>query len=78
VTQETFLPRQVQHFDKKERLSKVLKLDDAREIPGTNKHRLFRWEMENVLEGSKTTLEYLKIELNTGVSDSMFSQRMLK
>ena len=78
ISQKTFLPRKVELYDKKERLAKVSKLDDIREIPGTEKLRPFRWEMENVLKRTKTILEYTEIKVDTGIPDSMFSQKMLK
>lgn len=78
VSQKYFLDRKVEHYDKKGKLVKVLKLDDIQEIPGTEKARAFRLEMENVQKGSKTILEYTTVELNKGVPDSKFSQRNLK
>lgn len=78
ISGKTFLPLQVEHYDKKEKLIKVLKSEDMRQIQGTEKFRSFKLEMENVQKNSKTILEYSKYELDTGISDSMFSQRMLK
>ena len=79
IDQELYLPRKVELYDKKKKeLYKVLKLDDPRQIEGTEKYRLFKWEMSNVVKGTKTVLEYTSMVLNTGVADKIFSQRMLK
>lgn len=79
IDKELFLPRQLQLYDKKKgELLKVLKLDDLRQIEGSDKHRLLKSEMENVVKGRKTFLEYTDVLLDAGVPDKTFSQRMLK
>ena len=78
IGEKTFLPVEIHHFDKKGVLLKVLKSGDAWQIVGTEKIRLFHVEMENVQKNSKTILQYNKVELDTGISASIFSQRMLK
>ena len=78
ITEKNFLPRKTEHFNKKGQLAKVLKMDDARQISGTEKYRLFRWEMADQLNGSKTIFAYTQLTLNTGVPDETFSQKNLK
>lgn len=79
----TFLPTRAEFSDRQDRLLKVLTLSEVQAFPSTaDPQRSYptptRIEMANVKTGSKTVIELLKVEYDTGLSDDFFTVRNLK
>ncbi len=82
VDKETFLPTRAE-FDRQGQLLKVLTLSDVKVFPSTADPQTsyptpMRIEMANVKRGSKTVIELLEVEYDTGLSDDFFTVRNLK
>lgn len=82
VDKETFLPTRAE-FDREGELLKVLTLSEVQDFPSvadpeTSYPTPTRVEMANVKTGSKTLIELLEVEYDTGLSDDFFTVRNLK
>jgi len=82
VDKETFLPTRAE-FDRDGQLLKVLTLSEVQDFPSaadpeTSYPTPTRIEMSNVRTGSRTLIELLEVEYDTGLSDDFFTVRNLK
>lgn len=82
VDQETFLPTRAE-FDRQDRIVKVLTLSDIQRFtsaadPQRSYPTPTRIEMANVQAGSRTLIELLEVEYDTGLSDDFFTVQNLK
>ncbi len=82
VDKETFLPTRAE-FDRQGQLLKVMTLSDVRTFSSTADPQASyptptRIEMANVKTGSKTVIELLEVEFDTGLEDDFFTVRKLK
>jgi len=75
VNKSNFIGVQKEFYDEDEDLLKVLSIKEVEEISGiwviTNS------EMKNVQKNHRTTIILSNIQINTGISDSKFTERMM-
>lgn len=75
VDKQNWIPLKVDYYDRKGRFLKTLNTD-WQQVDG-----IWTWEksvMQNHLTGHKTIIEIEDIELNTGLSEKVFTERTLK
>ncbi len=75
IRKDNFIGLKKKFYDEDEDLLKILKINKFEEISGFLV--ITRSEMENVQNDHKTTMVLSDIEINTGISDSKFSERMM-
>ncbi len=75
IRKDNFIGLKKKFYDEDEDLLKILKIKKVEEISGFLV--ITRSEMENVQNDHKTTMVLSDIEINTGISDSKFSERMM-
>ncbi|GAB3102537.1 outer membrane lipoprotein-sorting protein [Aestuariicella hydrocarbonica] len=76
VHKQSFIPVQVEFFDKnnsKYRVSRALKVDDIDGYPTVTEA-----SMENLNTGSKTLMRYSQVRYNIGLPDDVFTERYLR
>lgn len=76
IHKTSFIPVQVEYFDKKGtkyREAKALAIDTIQGFPTVTKA-----SMENLRTGSKTIMAYRKVEYNVGLDDTLFTERFLR
>lgn len=73
---DAYLLRRFEFLSDKGEVLKRLEVLDIRDVG--NVPSAFRYEMENVRGGSRTLVEYGEIVYDTGIADSMFSERRLE
>jgi outer membrane lipoprotein-sorting protein len=76
VHKETYIPVQVEYYDKKGnqyRVAKTLKVDTIQGHPTVTKA-----SMENLKTGGKTVMEYDEVKYDIGLTDDIFSERYLR
>jgi len=76
IHKESFIPVQVEYFDKsgaKYRIAKALGVKTIQGYPTVTKA-----EIENLKTGSKTVMEYTKVEYDVGLDDALFTERYLR
>ena len=79
VGKQDFISRRMDFYDKKERLSKVLRFEEIKPVSATDvRPRAHRFLMDNLITKHKTELAFSKIELDVKVDDDIFSQRNLR
>ena len=75
IRKDNFIGLKKEFYDEDEELLKTLKIKKFEEISGfliiTNS------EMHNVQKNHKTMMDLSDVEINTGISDSKFSERMM-
>ncbi len=76
VSQQIFLPRRIEYYDKDGKLLKVLTTHGIREVQG-------RWiagqmQMQNVQTGTQTALEVTDVQFQVDIDDSIFTTRSLE
>lgn len=75
IRKDNFIGLKKEFYDEDEDLLKILYIKEFKEISGilviTNS------EMKNVQKDHSTTMELKNIEINTGISDSKFTERMM-
>ena len=75
VNKTSFIGLKKEFYDEDEDLLKILSIKDIEKLSGiwviTNS------EMKNVQKNHKTTIELKNIQINTGMSESKFSERMM-
>lgn len=82
VDRESFIPSKAE-FDKAGELFKVMQLSEVIEVPSSKDEEKSyltptRIEMETVKKGSKTVVELLEVEYDTGLEDDFFTPVNLK
>ncbi|MFC1602350.1 outer membrane lipoprotein-sorting protein [Pseudomonadota bacterium] len=76
IHKTTFIPVQVEYFDKagvKYRIAKALGVKTIQGYPTVTKAAV-----ENLKTGSKTVMEYTKVEYDVGLDDALFTERYLR
>ncbi|MGR9108564.1 MAG: outer membrane lipoprotein-sorting protein [Gammaproteobacteria bacterium] len=76
IHKKTFVPVQVEFFDKngaKTRVAKALKVDTIQGYPTVTMA-----SMENLATGSKTEMHYSDVAYDLGLEDELFSERYLR
>lgn len=76
VDKSTFFYTRIEYYSKRDRLQKILNVENMEKIGGYWMGKTM--VMETVKSGHKTVLELAKIEYDTGLSDKIFTQRNLK
>ena len=75
IRKDNFIGLKKEFYDEDEDLLKILSIKEFKKISGilviTNS------EMKNVQKDHSTTMELKNIEINTGISDSKFTERMM-
>jgi len=75
INKNNFVGVKKEFYDEDEDLLKVLSIKSAKKISGF--WVIMRSEMKNVQKNHKTIIELSNIVINTGVSDSKFTERMM-
>ena len=75
IRKDNFIGLKKEFYDEDEDLLKILKIKKFEEISGFLV--ITSSEMENVQKNHRTTMILGKVEINTGISDSKFSERMM-
>lgn len=75
VNKSNFIGVQKEFYDEDEDLLKVLAIKEIEEISGI--WVIKNSEMENVQKNHRTTIVLSKIQINTGISESKFTERMM-
>ena len=76
IHKSSFIPVQVEYYDdqgNKYREAKALGVDTIQGFPTVTKA-----SMENLRTGSKTIMQYRKVEYDIGLDDELFSERFLR
>ena len=76
IHKSSFIPVQVEYYDdqgNKYREAKALGVDTIQGFPTVTKA-----SMENLRTGSKTIMQYRKVEYDIGLGDELFSERFLR
>lgn len=76
IDKENFLPLREEYYNDKGKLIRVFTADEIEESDGIL--TVTRRSMEDVKGGSKTIVEFSKIEYNVGLDEDIFSERYLK
>jgi outer membrane lipoprotein-sorting protein len=77
LEKEHFLSVRVDFHDPKGTLLKTMRMNELRQIEGSDRWRGYMIEMRDVKTGHRTELEYKRIRLNTGLEDELFTERIL-
>jgi outer membrane lipoprotein-sorting protein len=75
IRKDNFVGVKREFYDEDDELLKTLTIKDVKEISGI--WVITRSEMHNVQKNHKTIMELSDVKINTGVSASMFSERMM-
>jgi len=75
IRKDNFIGLKKEFYDEDEELLKILKIKKFEEISGFLV--ITSSEMENVQKNHRTTMILNNIEINSGISDSKFSERMM-
>jgi len=76
VNKKVFLPDSIKFFDRGGNLFKIMRNRDFNRVK--NYWTIKEIEMENVKDKHKTIMKTIKEELDTGISDKIFTKRYLK
>ena len=76
IAQDSYLPLMERYFNKKDKLVRVFRADRVEEIDGVV--TMTARSMENVKKGGKTVIAFSNIKYNTGLDESIFTERFLK
>ena len=71
------LPVQAQYFDRKNRLSRTMRLEEIKEVSG-RRVPTFMTVIPEREEGQRTELRYLQVEFDVELAESMFSLSQLE
>ena len=75
VNKSNFIGVKKEFYDEDEELLKILSIKEIKEVSGiwviTNS------EMKNIQKNHRTTITLKKVQINTGISDSQFSERIM-
>jgi outer membrane lipoprotein-sorting protein len=78
VSKDHFLQIQVNFYNKKNELIKVMRNSEISQLANTEKWRAYHIIMENIKSGHQTELIFKEMQINQGVEESYFTQRYLK
>ncbi len=79
IAKSDFIPRRIEFYDKKKRLSKRMGFEDIRPTSDSDpRPRAHKMTMENFITKHKTVLFFEKLDLDVEVDDDVFSQRNLR
>jgi len=76
IHKESFIPVQVEYFDKSDVKYRVAKALGVKTIQGHP--TVIKAEVQNLKTGSKTVMEYTKVEYDVGLNDALFTERYLR
>ncbi len=76
VDKANYLPLKEEYYDRKGELYKVFTADEVQDIKGFP--TVTKRTMKNIQSGHKTEVVFTKVDYNTGIEDSLFSERFLK
>ena len=76
IDKTTFLPLKEEYYDRKGEIYKVFTADEIKDVKGFP--TVLKRTMKNLQSGHSTAVDFTKIDYNTGVKDSLFSERYLK
>ncbi|MFH1687545.1 MAG: outer membrane lipoprotein-sorting protein [bacterium] len=76
IDKANHLPLMEQYFDKKDKPLRVFRADKIEDVEGIT--TMTARSMENVAKGGKTTIEFSEIDYNSGLDNSIFTERYLK
>ncbi|NIR51743.1 outer membrane lipoprotein-sorting protein [candidate division KSB1 bacterium] len=74
--QSNYVIRKIEYFNERDKMEKVLTVDNVEEIAGYWIGR--RMEMQSLKDDHRTVLELKDIKFDQGLSDNFFSERNLK
>ncbi len=72
----TFLPTKVEYYDGRGKKYRVMTVEAVKDIQGFK--TVTKATMESLLEGTKTTLEYEKVQYNIKLPAGVFAERYLR
>jgi len=75
VNKSTFVGVKKEFYDEDEDLLKILSIKEAEEVSGI--WVIVNSEMKNIQKNHRTTIILSNIQINTGMSDSKFTERMM-
>jgi len=76
IDKTNFLPLKEEYYDRKGELYKVFTADEITDVKGFP--TATKRTMKNLLSGHRTEVVFSKTDYNTGVEDSLFTERYLK
>jgi len=75
IDKATFVGVKKEFYDEDEELLKILLIKEVEQIAGF--YVILNSEMKNVQKDHSTTIQLSEVKINTGISASMFSERMM-
>ncbi|MBT3251931.1 MAG: outer membrane lipoprotein-sorting protein [Candidatus Marinimicrobia bacterium] len=78
ISKDHFLQIQVNFYNKKNELIKVMRNSEISKLANTDKWRAHHIIMENIKSGHQTELIFKEMQINQGVEESYFTQRYLE
>jgi len=78
IDKENYVVIQIKYYDKDGAYVKVLKSSDIKQVPGSDKWRAYKMEMDNKLNNKKTVLLLENYVINKGMEDKYFTKRYLE
>lgn len=72
----TFIPVQVEYYDAQDNQYRIAKAHEVETIQGHP--TVIKTSMESLKTGSKTVMEYTRVEYDIGLPDDIFSERFLR
>jgi hypothetical protein len=76
IDKQSLLPLKEEYFDKKDNLIRVFHAEKIEDVDGILTVTVR--SMEDVKKGSKTTVQFSRIDYNLGMTDDIFTERYLK
>jgi outer membrane lipoprotein-sorting protein len=76
IDKATSLPIKEEYYDKRGELYKTFSADEIKDVKGFP--TVMKRTMKNLQSGHTTDVTYIKADYNTGIEDSLFTERYLK
>ncbi|MBI5885773.1 MAG: outer membrane lipoprotein-sorting protein [Deltaproteobacteria bacterium] len=76
IDKTNHLPLKEEYYDRQNELYRVFIADEIKAVSGIP--TIVKRTMKNLASGHRTETEFKKVEYNTGIEDSLFSERFLK
>jgi outer membrane lipoprotein-sorting protein len=76
VDKANFLPLKEEQFDKKGTRYKLFTADEIADVKGSA--TVIKRTMQNLQTGHRTEVNYLKVDYDQGIEDSLFSERFMR
>jgi outer membrane lipoprotein-sorting protein len=76
VNKETYVYEKIEHYDKNDKLSKVLIASKVKKVD--DYWMPMNMEMQDVRKNHRTTMAFSEVKHDTALADKVFSQRYLK